>query len=195
MLSFNESKIVSQTQEVPIFLTSDNNIESYNIGFACSSPTNNKRCGDINVKQHTRRRSGETIINQSTTTHSACSSPTNNKRCSDINVKQHTSRRSGETIINQSTTTRSKSSLMDPASFKLILKQQSEEIATYKRNRPERIDDLRSKHEWSTFLTKARKNSRRAKRRTMFVWERKQKDASRSRYNYIESVHDLTKPM
>jgi hypothetical protein len=82
--------------------------------------------------------------------------------------------------------------LMDPATFKLVLDTQKENLADVKERQKRNKSNLRHKNEWKTFFS-TKKKRRRGKPR--FVWETKRIKQEKAEMEFIKSINNLKIPM
>ena len=86
--------------------------------------------------------------------------------------------------------------LMDVDTFRVIIKNQSDEIATFKKQKQDNQTEILQKQKWSTFMKAAKRVSKRKKRqKKMFVWERKSLEAKNIEQKYFEQLNNLKEPM
>ena len=85
---------------------------------------------------------------------------------------------------------------MDVDTFRVIIKNQSDEIATFKKQKQDNQTEILQKQKWSTFMKAAKRVSKRKKRqKKMFVWERKSLEAKNIEQKYFEQLNNLKEPM
>lgn len=82
--------------------------------------------------------------------------------------------------------------LMDPATFKLVLDTQKQNLADAKENRKSNKSNVLHKNEWKTFFS-TKKKKRRGKAK--FVWEVKKIQQHKAEMEFIQSIHNLKIPM
>jgi hypothetical protein len=82
--------------------------------------------------------------------------------------------------------------LMDPATFKLVLDTQKQNLADAKERRKGNNSSLLHKNEWKHFFS-TKKKKRRGKAR--FVWEVKKIKQHKAEMDFIKSIHNLKIPM
>jgi len=81
---------------------------------------------------------------------------------------------------------------MDPATFKLVLDTQEENLADVKERQKRNKSNLHHKNEWKTFFS-SKKKKRRGKAR--FVWETKRIKQEKAETEFIKSINNLKIPM
>ena len=84
--------------------------------------------------------------------------------------------------------------LMDPATFKLVLKHQKEYFVQDKGIQILDPVTITRTKKWNTFWTAATKAKNKQKK-VKFVWEKKAQAVEKARVDFIDRIHDLTTPM
>ena len=82
--------------------------------------------------------------------------------------------------------------LMDPATFRLILDTQKQNLADAKERGKQNKSTMLHKNEWKHFFS-TKKKKRRVK--ALFVWQVKKNKQHKAEMEFIKSIHDLKIPM
>jgi hypothetical protein len=82
--------------------------------------------------------------------------------------------------------------LMDPATFKLVLETQKQNLADVKERQKKNKSNSVHKSEWKNFFS-TKKKRRRGKAR--YVWETKRNKQHQAEMDFIKSIHNLKIPM
>lgn len=82
--------------------------------------------------------------------------------------------------------------LMDPATFKLVLDTQEENLADVKERQKRNKSNMHHKNEWKTFFSNKKKKK---KGKARYVWETKRMKQEKAEIEFIKSINNLKIPM
>ena len=125
--------------------------------------------------------------------------PTKPSKCSNdgtIVVREHTRQtvKVAKVGKNMSKVTYRKESI-DPASFGLIMKIQTEQLAEFKKQKVIGNSERQTTNNWNGFWQAATAVQKRKRKRPNYVWQKKQNEALTKEKNYIKALNDLSRPM